>query len=167
MFRTEKKVRTICQTALIAALYVVLTYVSFFFGLASGAIQIRVSEALCVLPVFLPAAVPGLFLGCFIANLLMGNIIVDVIFGSIATLLAAIFTRIWRTHRFLSLLPPIFLNTAIIPWILKYAYGVEQGIIFLIFTVFVGELISSGLLGSFLLITFQRNKSFRKIFFRE
>jgi hypothetical protein len=92
----NKKVLFITQAAMIAALYVVLTKLISAFNLASGAIQIRISEMLCILPVFTPAAIPGLFAGCLIANTLTGSIIWDIIFGSIATLLGAIGTYLLR-----------------------------------------------------------------------
>ena len=85
----NKKVLFAVQAAMIAALYVVLTYITNLLGLASGTIQVRFSEALCILPVFTPAAIPGLFIGCLISNLITGGIIWDIIFGSIATLLGA------------------------------------------------------------------------------
>ena len=79
----------ICQAGLIAALYTVLTIVSAYFGLASYEIQVRISEALTVLPLFTPAAIPGLFIGCLISNILAGGIFWDVIFGSLASLIGA------------------------------------------------------------------------------
>ena len=88
----NKKVLFAVQAAMIAALYVVLTYITNLLGLASGTIQVRFSEALCILPVFTPAAIPGLFIGCLISNLITGGIIWDIIFGSIATLLGALGT---------------------------------------------------------------------------
>ena len=87
-----KRTKTITQAAIIAALYVVLTFVANTLGLARGAIQIRLSEALTILPYFTPAAIPGLFVGCLISNILVGSVLWDVIFGSIATLLGAIGT---------------------------------------------------------------------------
>ena len=76
----NKKVLFAVQAAMIAALYVVLTYITNLLGLASGTIQVRFSEALCILPVFTPAAIPGLFIGCLISNLITGGIIWDIIF---------------------------------------------------------------------------------------
>ena len=95
----DKKVTFIVQAAVIAALYVVLTFVANALGLASHTIQVRFSEALCILPVFTPAAIPGLWIGCLLANLLTGAVIYDVIFGSIATLLAAVCTYLLRNHK--------------------------------------------------------------------
>ena len=84
------------QGGIIAALYILLTLVSGLFGLSSGLLQVRLSEALCLLPCFLPAAVPGLFVGCMISNILTGGAIADVLFGSIATLLGALGSRALR-----------------------------------------------------------------------
>ena len=101
----NKKVLFAVQAAMIAALYVVLTYITNLLGLASGTIQVRFSEALCILPVFTPAAIPGLFIGCLISNLITGGIIWDIIFGSLATLLGAVFTYLLRKHEKLAAIP--------------------------------------------------------------
>ncbi len=138
----------ITHSAVIASLYVLLTYLSSLAGLSSGVIQIRLSEALTVLPAFTPAAIPGLFIGCLIANLLTGAVLWDVIFGSIATLIGAIFTYILRKKsKYLAVIPPIAANTAIIPFVLIYAYGTQSALPFIILTVFIGELLSCGVLG--------------------
>ena len=92
----NKKVKFITQSAAIAALYIVLTVFISAFGLASGVIQIRISEALCILPYFSLSAVPGLFIGCLVSNLITGCALWDVVFGSVATLLGAIFTYLLR-----------------------------------------------------------------------
>lgn len=138
----------LAQAAAIAALYVVFTYLASWLGLSSGAVQIRFSEALAVLPFFTPAAIPGLFVGCFLANLLTGAVLWDVVFGSIATLLGAAGTYLLRKRtKWLAPVPPILANTAIVPFVLTYAYGVPDGIPFLMLTVGAGELLSCGLLG--------------------
>ncbi len=108
------------MSAMIAALYVVLTVFVGAFDLASGAVQLRLSEALCVLPCFTSAAIPGLFVGCLLANLLVGGTIWDIVFGSLATLLAASVTYLLRRHRFLSLLSPVVFNACILPPVLLY-----------------------------------------------
>lgn len=142
----------IVQGAAIAALYVVLTLFSNIFGLASGVVQVRVSEALTVLPFFTFAAVPGLFVGCVISNLLAGSAIWDVIFGSAATLIGAVGTYLLRKRtKWLAPLPPIAANTMIVPFVLAFAYGAEEGIPFLMLTVGAGEVISCGVLGLILL----------------
>ncbi|HAL32486.1 MAG TPA: transporter [Lachnospiraceae bacterium] len=141
----------VAQGGIIAALYVVLTLVSNAFGLANGAIQVRISEALTVLPVFTPAAIPGLFAGCIISNTLTGAVLPDIIFGSLATLAAGIVTyRIRHLNRFLAPVPPILANTLVVPFVLRYAYGAEDAIPFMMLTVFAGEFISCGVLGMML-----------------
>ena len=148
--KKKNGVRFTVQAASIAALYVVLTFVSAALGLSSGVIQLRLSEALCVLPAFFPAAVPGLFVGCIIANFLTGSIFIDVIFGSLATLIGAIGTRLLRKHKILCLTPPILSNTLIIPFVLAFAYNFDGSIFYFMLTVGLGELLSCGALGYFL-----------------
>ncbi len=146
----NQKLAYLSQAAVIAALYVVFTYVSAAMGLASGAIQVRLSEALCILPCFTPAAIPGLFVGCAAANLLTGCALWDVVFGSLATLIGALLCRVLRRHRVLCLLPNILSNTLIIPLVLMYVYGTPETFWYLALTVGIGEVISCGLLGSLL-----------------
>lgn len=154
------------QAAIIAALYVVLTFVANALGLASHTIQVRFSEALCILPFFTPAAIPGLWIGCLIANLATGAVIWDIIFGSIATLLGAIGTYLLRRHKFLCTLPPVIANMIIVPFILVYGYGiprvylknVDVTIIFNAMTVGIGEVISVCVLGSILLNVLNKYK---------
>ena len=147
MKNMSKTTKFICQSAIIAALYVVLTYLANALGLANYAIQVRFSEALCALAIFTPAAIPGLFLGCLISNILTACILWDIIFGSIATLIGAIGTYLLRKHPIPALLPPIISNMVIVPLVLKFAYGLEDGLWFLILTVGAGEVISVGILG--------------------
>ncbi|MCI5874208.1 MAG: QueT transporter family protein [Roseburia sp.] len=154
----DKKVLLIVQAAMIAAVYVVLTYFISAFNLASGAIQVRISEALTILPYFTPAAIPGLSIGCLLANLLTGAAIYDVVFGSLATLLGAIGTYLLRKHKFLCTLPPVVANMLIIPFVLRYAYGLvmefgghDLSIPFYMLTVGAGEIICCCILGMILL----------------
>lgn len=126
MQKNTNKIIFICQAAMIAALYVVLTYAINAFNLASGAIQVRVSEALTILPFFTPAAIPGLVIGCFIANLSTGAVILDVIFGTLATLLGALGTYALRKYKWLAPLPPIISNTIIVPWVLRFCLRHRQ-----------------------------------------
>ena len=155
----KNKVLFLTQAAMIAALYVVLTFVSNAFGLASGAIQIRISEALTILPYFSPVAVPGLFVGCIISNLLTGCALFDVIFGSLATLLGAIGTRMLRKWKWLAPLPPIISNTLIVPFVLTYVYALPGGIPYFMLTVGIGEIISCGILGMILLSVLSKYRS--------
>ena len=133
----------LAQGGMVAALYVALTLMSSAMGLASGQIQLRLSEALTVLPCFFPAAVPGLFVGCLLANLLTGCVLWDVAVGSLATL----GTRLLRKNRWLAVLPPIVSNILLVPPVLAWAYGVEESIPFLMLTVGLGEVLSCGVLG--------------------
>lgn len=168
----NQKVKFIVHAAVIAAIYVVLTWLTNLFHLASGVIQVRVSEALCVLPFFTPAAIPGLFLGCLLSNLLTGGIIWDVIFGSLATLLGALGTRHFaagsrkkdgtaaKVRRLPALLSPIVANTVIIPPILYYAYGFPGSIPYFMLTVGAGEVISCGILGFLLLKVLEKYQKY-------
>ncbi len=140
-------VQKIAFGGVIAALYVVLTFVAAAFGLASGAIQVRLSEALTILPVFSAAAVPGLTVGCVLANLLTGCAAWDVVFGSLATLIGAAGTRLLKNRPFLAWIPPVISNAAIVPIVLQRVYGVPDAWWYLVLTVGAGELISCGLLG--------------------
>ena len=144
----SKKLVFICQAAVIAALYVVLTYV--FSAFASGVIQVRVSEALTVLPAFTPAAIPGLVIGCLLSNTLTGCVLLDIIFGSVATLIGALGSYALRRHTWLVPIPPIVSNMIIVPFVLRYAYGATDAFPFMIATVGAGEIISCYLLGMIL-----------------
>ena len=136
----SKKLVFICQAAVIAALYVVLTYV--FSAFASGVIQVRVSEALTILPAFTPAAIPGLVIGCLLSNTLTGCVLLDIIFGSVATLIGALGSYALRRHTWLVPIPPIVSNMIIVPFVLRYAYGATDAFPFMIATVGAGENIS-------------------------
>mgnify|MGYP005979038319 FL=1 len=155
----NKKVLLIVQAALIAAIYVVLTYFISAFNLASGAIQVRISEALTILPVFTPAAIPGLFIGCLLSNLLTGCMPLDVVFGSLATLIGAVGTYMLRKHPWAAPLPPILANTVIVPFVLKYAYGTEGMLWYFMLTVGLGEVIVCGVLGSLLRVALKKYRS--------
>lgn len=144
----SKKLVFICQAAVIAALYVVLTYV--FSAFASGVIQVRVSEALTILPAFTPAAIPGLVIGCLLSNTLTGCVLLDIIFGSVATLIGALGPYALRRHTWLVPIPPIVSNMIIVPFVLRYAYGATDAFPFMIATVGAGEIISCYLLGMIL-----------------
>ena len=143
----NKKLVFICQAAVIAALYVVLTYV--FSAFASGVIQVRVSEALTILPAFTPAAIPGLVIGCLLSNTLTGCVLLDIIFGSVATLIGALGSYALRRHTWLVPIPPIVSNM-IVPFVLRFAYGATDAFPFMIATVGAGEIISCYLLGMIL-----------------
>lgn len=140
----ERKGRTLflCQGALIAALYVILTLLSRVLGLDSGAVQVRFSEMLCLLPIYFSAAIPGVTVGCFLANLLSGAVWLDLLIGPVATLIGAVGTRLLRKHPYLAPMPPILANTLLIPLVLAYGYGIEQAIPLMMLTVGLGEVMS-------------------------
>lgn len=135
--------------AAIAAVYIVLFMA--FEPIGSGVIQFRISEMLCVMPYFTPAAIPGLFIGCLLSNLLGGGVPMDVIGGSIATLIGAIGSYALRKNRYLVSVPPVISNMLIIPWVLKYGYGSDAMIWFSTITVGIGEIMAVGILGQILL----------------
>lgn len=145
----HQSVLFLAQGAMIAAIYVVLTLV--FAPFSYGEVQVRISEALTILPLFTPAAIPGLFVGCLISNILGGCVLLDIIFGSLATLIGAIGTyMLRRQNKFLAPLPPIIANALIVPFVLRYAYQVPLPIPFMMLTVGIGEVISCGVLGMIL-----------------
>ena len=151
MTKISKKTAYLTQAALIAALYTVLTMIAAGFDLASGAIQVRFSEALTIMPFFTPAAIPGLTIGCLLSNILTGCALPDIIFGTLATLLGALGSYALRHNRFLCAIPPIVSNALIIPFVLTYAYHIPGGIPLFMLTVGLGELISCMGLGQLLL----------------
>lgn len=150
----RNRVYYVCRAGLIAALYTVLTVILGSFG--SGIVQCRISEALCVLPIFTSAAIPGLTLGCAVSGLLTGCLWQDVLFGSLATFLGAVGARLLRRRAWLVPLPTVVFNTAVLPFVLAYAYRVEEGLPFLFFSIGVGEVISAYVLGLLLLFALKR-----------
>ncbi|MBO5351753.1 MAG: QueT transporter family protein [Lachnospiraceae bacterium] len=160
--KTNQNIMSLVTAAMIAALYVVLSFAINAFGLASGAIQVRVSEALTILPYFTPSAIPGLAIGCLLFNLLSGAAILDVVFGTLATLLGAIGSyfagkaaKKVKWAKFLVPVPPVLTNAFIIPWVLKTAYGLTDAYWYLFATIGIGEVISCGILGILLLFALQ------------
>ncbi len=163
IMRTKRQNRTryLCQAAMIAALYIVLTWVSATLGLDSKTPQCRLGEALAVLPLFMPAAVPGLTIGCFVANVLFSPLVADWIFGTLATLLGAVICRligrVWQSYSLPNLivatLPNVIANTVIVPFVLQYAYGLEEGYWVLMLGVGAGEIVSGVVLGVLLALS--------------
>ena len=166
----NSKTLYLCQAAMIAALYVVLTWLSAVLGLASGSPQCRLGEALCILPLFMPAAVPGLGVGCFLANLLFSPAPADLIFGTLATVLGALgcraIAKLWQgrglARTVIATLPNLLSNTVIIPLILQYAYGLEDGFWFLAADVALGVLIAGTLIGTLLAVSLTRVLQYRR-----
>ena len=138
----------LAQAGIIAALYVVLTIV--FAPISFASAQLRVAEALTILPLFTPAAIPGLFIGCLAANLLGGAIIWDVIFGSLATLIGAVFSYMLRKKRWLVPIPAVLANTVIVPLVLRYGYGESMPLPLLMLYIALGEIAGCYVLGELL-----------------
>ena len=161
MSKTKSNTLELTQAGIIAALYVVLTLV--FAPISFGSAQLRVAEALTILPLFTSAAVPGLFVGCLIANILGGAVLWDIIFGSLATLIGAYFSYKFRWNRWLVPVPAIVANTVIIPFVLKYAYGVDLPILLQMLYIFAGEVGGCFILGELLasVLMPHREKLFR------
>ena len=153
-------VKTLTIGGAIAALYVVLTLVANAFGLASGAIQVRLSEALTILPCFTAAAVPGLTVGCILANIITGCALWDVVFGSLATLIGATGTYLLRKKPLLAWIPPVLSNAIIVPIVLQKVYGVPDSFWYLMLTVGAGEVIACGILGLLLYKALEKTKIF-------
>ena len=148
---TNKRILFLTQSAVIAAVYVVLTMVFAPISFGQSGIDIRLSEALTVLPMFTPAAIPGLFVGCVLSNILGGGVLLDVVFGSLATLIGACIGYLLRRNRWLVPLPTVIANTIIVPFVLYYGYGVNLPIPLLMLSVGAGELISAFGLGELLI----------------
>ena len=148
--------------ALIGAMYVALTYLTSLIGLDKGVIQFRLSEALCVLPAFMPEAVLGLYVGCLLANVLTGCVFWDIVFGSLATLIGAIGARLLSKlpKRFSPLipLPTVIANALIVPPVLILAYGVPDAYLFILATVTAGEVACAFVLGLVLYCALRKNK---------
>lgn len=145
------------QAAVIAGVYSVLTIV--LAPISFGPMQARVSEALTVLPYFTPAAIPGLFIGCLISNIISPYGMVDMICGSLATLLAAVASYKLRKFPILVPLPPVLTNGIIIGSMLHFAYGLEVNVWICMLWVAVGELLSCYVLGYPILKYFQKRKT--------
>ena len=165
MNKARDKILHITYAAIIAALYVALTWLSNAFGLASLAVQIRLGEALCVLSFFTPAAPAGLFVGCIISNLTMGSAAIDIIFGSLATLVGAYFGMKMKSKWFVPF-PTVLANTITVPFVILICYTNEPwslGIYAVTaFGVFIGELASAYIIGMILLLALERRNIFKR-----
>ena len=156
------KIHFMATAAMIAAIYVALTMLGAAFSF--GEIQVRFSEALTILPVFTPAAIPGLFIGCLLSNILGGCILPDIIFGSLATLIGAFFTwKVRNLNKWLAPVPPIIANAVIVPFILRFGYMVPLPVPFMMLTVGIGEVISCGVLG---MILYKALAKYKNILFK-
>ena len=141
--------RRIAHGAIIAAVYVVLCII--FQPISYGAIQFRIAEALTIMPLFTPAAIPGLFVGCILANIIGQGVIMDVIFGSLATLIGAVLGYLLRRNRWLVPIPAVVANALIIPFVLRYGYGITDIPIALeMVYILAGEVVGCYILGEVL-----------------
>lgn len=168
----------LCRAGIIAALYVALTYLAMLFGLDKNAVQVRFSEALCVLPAIFPEAVGGLAVGCLIANILTGAAALDIAIGPVATLIGALGAYLLgklikrhgiknRLFKCLIPVPTVIANTVTVPFIIYVCYTAPSerawGLIgFYALTVFAGEVISAGILGMLLYTAIEKKQRFLK-----
>ena len=152
----NKRIRYLTTSAMIAAMYVALSAVSQLLGLCSGNIQCRISEALCVLPVFTNAAVPGVAIGCLITNILFGLGPVDVALGTLATVIGAVVCYLLRKLPYIASVPTIISNALIIPVVLIY-YQISEGYLISAGWVALGEIIACGVLGTILVIWLKKS----------
>ena len=142
------------MSAVIAALYVVLTIV--FAPISFNVAQVRIAEMLTILPMFTPAAIPGLFIGCILGNLLGGAIVLDIVFGSIATLIGAVGGYLLRGNRWLVPVPAVIANGIIVPFVLRYGYGLDMPIVIMMLYVTAGEIVGCYILGQVLASVLKR-----------
>ena len=153
--KARNRLAYITEASAIAALYTVITIA--IGPLGSAAIQCRIPEAMCVLAIFTPAAIPGMTIGCLISNIATGCLWQDVLFGTLATLIGVVGARLLRRIWWLTPLPTVVSNTLIVPFVLAYAYHAEGGIPFLMLTVGIGEVISAYVLGIALYFALRKN----------
>lgn len=148
----NKSLKFMIQGSIIAAIYAALTII--FMPISYGQIQVRISEALTILPFFTPAAIPGLFVGCIIANFYGGLGPVDIIFGSLATLAAAGLTYAVRKYKFIAPLPPVIINAVVVGIMLNVLYDLP--LIASMLWVGLGEAIACYFLGLPLLLSLEK-----------
>jgi len=156
----NNRLKFIIQGGVIAAIYAVLTI--FFAPISYGQVQVRISEALTILPFFTPAAIPGLFVGCILANVYGGLGPVDIVFGSLATLVAAAMTYGVRKYKWIAPLPPVVINGIVVGIILHVLYDLP--LIMSMLWVGFGEAIACYFLGMPLLLSLEK---YGKILFRD
>lgn len=164
----KKRTMFVVKAGVIAAVYVVLTLISAAFGLSSGVIQVRISEAMSFLPFITPAAIPGLTIGCLISNTLANGVPLDIFFGSLATLLGAIgawaLSKAFKKRQYLGMilatLPNVITNVLIIPWVLRIAYGAPDAIWFMMITVGIGEIVACVILGTVIIASLKDKLKF-------
>ncbi len=164
MKASKEKLRSLTYGAIVSALYVALTWISGALGLASGPVQLRLGEALCILPFFIPSTSVGLFVGCIISNLTMASAPLDIIFGSFATLIGAYLGSKMK-NKWLVPIPTVISNTIIVPMVILVCYTARETWSFGTYAitalgVFAGEVLSAYALGMLLLLAVQRRNLF-------
>ena len=147
-------VKSLARAGMIAAIYAALTLI--FAPISFNAVQFRISEAMTVLPILLPEAVPGLAVGCLVANILGGAALTDVIGGTLATLIAAILTRTLRKKPVLAMASPVVINGLIVGPLVYFCYEYQSvfslgALGFTVFTVALGEAVVVAVLGTLLI----------------
>ena len=153
---SNQKTVFITQAAVIAAIYTVLVLIFKFSSF--GPVQFRIAEALTILPYFTPAAIPGVTLGCFFSAVFTGAHVLDMVFGSLATLVAAVLSYQLRRFKFLVPIPPIVVNALVIPFVLKAAYGETELIPIMMVSIGIGQLVAAGVLGMVLMFALDKVK---------
>ena len=154
-------VKKLCRAGIVSALYVVTTLV--VFPVASGAIQFRLSEALTLLPLFFFESVPALFVGCLLSNLITGCAPIDVVLGSLITLVAGlmtyavgkIFKKTWLKIALGGLFPVLF-NALLLPLIWEYCYGAEHVYLIQMALLLLGQTVSVYLAGTPLVLAIKK-----------
>jgi len=163
----KKTTNYLAKSGLIAALYIALTAISAALGLASGAVQVRISEALCVLPLFSVSAIPGVTIGCMLSNLLFGGTVYDIVFGTLATFIGAVICYALRKFPYLASLPTILSNAIIIPLVLILSgLGTWDLLPYFAATVALGEVIACGVFGTLLVYYLKHHPKTCTVLFR-
>ncbi len=150
----------ITRAALVAAFYVLLGIISHTFALDSGAVQLRLSEALCVLPAISGSYVVGVTVGCFLFNTLFSGSIIDMIFGTLATLIGALLATLFKKHKYLAFIPTVISNALIIPLVICYGTmgGSLSALPVMVLSIAAGEILSCGVIGNLILRTAEARK---------
>ena len=147
-------VRVLARGAIIAALYTVLTLL--LAPLSYGEVQIRFSEAMTLLPILMPEAVPALAIGCLLSNILGGCTIFDIVFGTLATLLAALCTHRLRERFWLAAIMPVLFNGVIVGAVIHYCYAPVLALPLCMLFVAAGEAVACLIVGPLLIRAMRR-----------
>ncbi len=150
----------ITRAALVAAFYVLLGMISNTLGLDSGTVQLRLSEALCVLPAVSGTYVLGVTIGCFLFNTLFTGSIIDMLFGTLATLIGALLATFFKKKKYLAFVPTVMSNALIIPLVIcsTSMNGELSSLPFMVLSIGFGEFLSCGVIGNALLRAVEKRK---------